>query len=225
LAQEADFAIATKLAELLRSARTTISRHQDLINDPEKTDKMLTGERILKESVELYQTRIGEDPGAIDPESREGQLLRAQMDAIRQVVDENQDTINAPGVGFKGFIPAVVARLINERFEELAGAQARMKVTAPAPLVRNRTARPDAWELGVIADKLGRADWPPGEPFAEVVKIGDRPAFRMAVPEYYSASCLACHGQPAGEIDVTGYPKEGGSEGDLGAVISVTLFK
>jgi hypothetical protein len=47
----------------------------------------------------------------------------------------------------------------------------------------------------------------------------------MAVPEYYAASCLSCHGGPKGDIDVTGYPKEGGNEGDLGGVISISLYR
>ena len=50
-------------------------------------------------------------------------------------------------------------------------------------------------------------------------------AFRVMVPEYYSASCLSCHGSPKGETDITGYPKEGGHENDLGGVISLTLYK
>ena len=44
------------------------------------------------------------------------------------------------------------------------------------------------------------------------------------VPEYYVGSCLVCHGSPKGEMDVTGYPKEGGKVGDLGAAISITLY-
>jgi hypothetical protein len=45
------------------------------------------------------------------------------------------------------------------------------------------------------------------------------------VPEYYSASCLSCHGSPKGQIDITGYPMEGRNEGDLGGVISITLYR
>jgi len=45
------------------------------------------------------------------------------------------------------------------------------------------------------------------------------------VPEYYGASCLSCHGGPKGEFDVTGYPKDGAKEGDLGGVISITLYR
>ena len=49
--------------------------------------------------------------------------------------------------------------------------------------------------------------------------------FRIAVPEYYAPSCLSCHGEPKGDVDMTGYPKEGAKAGDLGGVISITLFR
>ena len=52
-----------------------------------------------------------------------------------------------------------------------------------------------------------------------------RDAFRVLVPEYYGAGCLRCHGEPKGEIDVTGYPKEGGKLGDLAGAISITLYR
>jgi hypothetical protein len=220
-----DAAIAARLAEMLRSARTVVSQHQDLINDPSKTDKGLTPDRIIAETVAIYRKRTGEDPDATDPDSRLGRLLRAQLSAIQAVVAENQATINQPGVGFKGFIPAVFARLVNEKFEERVGEEARVKVTAPEALIRNRRARPDAWETSVISAKFATPEWPKGSPFSEVTAAGDRQAFRLIVPEYYGASCLSCHGSPAGEMDITGYPKEGGKEGDLGAAISVTLFR
>ena len=47
----------------------------------------------------------------------------------------------------------------------------------------------------------------------------------MMTPDYYPASCLSCHGSPKGETDITGYPKEGAKEGDLGGVISIVLYK
>ncbi len=52
-----------------------------------------------------------------------------------------------------------------------------------------------------------------------------REVFRVLVPEYYGAGCLGCHGEPSGEIDITGYPKEGGQLDDLGGVISIMLFR
>lgn len=223
--QPDDREVAERVAEFLRSARTVISGYQDLINDPTTGDKGLTGDRIIAEATAIYVEKTGEDPLATDPQSLEGRLLRAQMDAIRTVMAENQGTINAPDVGFKGFIPAIFARLVNEKFQEQVGAEARVKVTAPEELVRNRTARPDDWERTILDEKFAGSDWPREQSFSEVVTVEGRPAFRLIVPEYYRASCLSCHGGPKGEMDITGYPKEGGEEGDLGAAISVTLFK
>src|SRR5260370_9229862 len=85
------------------------------------------------------------------------------MDAIVAATDANQATINAKGVGFKAFIPAVFARLVNEAFESRAKDEAQVKVTAPEQLVRNRKARPDEGEADVIRGKLLQADWPRGQ--------------------------------------------------------------
>jgi hypothetical protein len=225
LASEAeDTRTALNLAKLLQAARSVISANQDLINDPEVGDKGLTGEVVLAAALETYRKTAEADPMSVDPESREGRLLRAGMEAIREVTDENQSFINRKGVGFKAFIPAVFGRLVTERLAEKIGHVAEIKITAPPHLVRNRKARPDDWEQRVIETKLASPEWPRGQFFAESFQSKGRDAFRVAVPEYYSASCLSCHGEPKGEIDITGYPKEGAEEGDLGGVISITLF-
>ena len=221
---EEDAAIAQSLAEMLRDARTVISNNQDLINNPEIGDKQLTGAVVLGDAIDLYRKETGVDPTRIDPASREGRLLRAMMDAIVAVTNDNQSTINAKGMGFKAFIPAVFARLVDEEFARLAKGEAEVKVTAPTDLVRNRKALPDAWEAEVMKTKLLDPVWPKGKSYSAVVETRGRPAYRIMVPEYYVASCLACHGSPKGEMDVTGYPKEGGKLGDLGAAMSITLF-
>jgi hypothetical protein len=219
-----DAVIAQSLAEMLRDARTVISNNQDLINNPELGDKHLSGQVVLEQAVKGYAKATGKDPTKIDPNSRQGRLLRAMMASIVAVTDDNQATINEEGTGFKGFIPAVFARLVSEDFNQTAKGEAEVKVTAPPDLVRNRKARPDAWEADIIKTKLLGADWPKGQSYSAVVETNGRPAFRVTVPEYYAASCLVCHGSPKGEMDITGYPKEGGKLGDLGAVISITLY-
>jgi hypothetical protein len=220
-----DANIAMSLADMLRAARQVISSNQAHINDPNLGDKGLTGQIVLQQAVTIFKKTTGADPASIDPTSRLGRLMHAQMDAIVEVTDANQATINAKGVGFKAFIPAVFARLVNESFESHAKNEAQIKVTAPEQLVRNRKSRPDPWESQVIRDKLLQENWPRGKAYAAEVDTKGRPAYRMMMPEYYASSCLSCHGSPKGETDITGYPKEGGREGDLGAVISVTLFK
>jgi len=197
---------------MLRDARTVISNNQDLINNPELGDKHLSGQVVLEQAVKGYAKATGKDPTKIDPNSRQGRLLRAMMASIVAVTDDNQATINENGTGFKGFIPAVFARLVSEDFNQLAKGEA------------DRKARPDAWEADIIKTKLLGADWPKGQSYSAVVETNGRPAFRVTVPEYYAPSCLVCHGSPKGEMDLTGYPKEGGKTGDLGAVISITLY-
>jgi hypothetical protein len=219
-----DMAIARSLAEMLTAARTVISDKQDLINDPNLGDKHLTGKAVVEQAVNIYMKTTGVDPNTVNPATRDGRLLRAMMAAIVEAMDDNQATINAKGTGFKGFIPAVFARLVDEAFERLAKGEASVKVTAPPELIRNRKARPDQWEVDIIKTKLLDPGWPAGQSYSATVEANGRRAFRFMVPEYYSESCLACHGSPKGEIDITGYPKEGGKLNDLGAVISITLY-
>jgi hypothetical protein len=218
-----DVRIARNLATMLQSARAVVSAHQADINDASKGDKGLTGQVVLEQAIANYQKATGNDPRSIDPTSFEGRLIKAQMDSVVEVMDANQDTINQQGVGFKGFIPATFARLVNEAFSRRVGEEATVKVTAPPQLVRNRQARPDDWEVAAIKDYLQKADWPKGQMYSGVESIGGKPMARVMVPEYYAPSCLSCHGEPKGELDITGYPKEGGHEGDLGGVISIEL--
>lgn len=217
--------VALDLATMLQSARSVIAENQTLINDAAVGDKGLSGSAVQVRALEKFRNAKGAGTSDISTISRHGRLLKAQMDAIRTVMDDNQSTINQKGVGFKGFVPAVFARLVNEAFRRTMGDEAEIKVTAPPDLVRNRKARPDAWETGAIHDELSSPDWKTGAVFSATTENRGRDAFRVLVPEYYSQGCLACHGEPKGELDVTGYPKEGGELGDLGGVISVTLYR
>lgn len=222
---DADFDIGNKLADMLRASRSVVSASQPLINNPDIGDKGFTGDKLVREAEAIYAERVGM-PLLVDALSeRDRRLIDAQIQAMRRVVDGHQADINRPGVGFKGFIPAIFARLVNEEFGAIAGSEARVRVTAPPNLVRNRKARPDPWEKNILEAKLLASDWPTGKPFTEVVEFEGRSAFRMLLPEYYRESCLACHGGPKGETDITGYPKEGGKVGDLGGVISIVIFR
>ena len=220
-----DKEMATKLANLLRAGRSVVSANQPLINDPAVGEKSFTGDKLVAEAEAIYAERTGTPLAPEGVSERDKRLIAAQKEAMQRIVDQHQADINKEGVGFKGFIPAVFARLVNEEFESIAGGEARVRVTAPMNLVRNRKARPDAWELEVLETRLLADDWPEGQYYTERVEFEGRPAFRMLFPEYYRASCLSCHGEPRGELDITGYPKEGGKEGDLGGAISIVIFE
>ena len=219
-----DAVIAANMAAMLRAGRAVVSANQDRINDPAKGQDGLDGPGFLAQAVAQFKQTTGKDPADIDPASRGGRLLHMEMGAIVEVIDANQSTFKAPGPTFKGFIPAVFSRLVGEAFSRRAGGEAEMRVTAPPVLVRNRKSRPDAWELQTITTRFQAADWPRGQPYSVMEdEPTGRSVFRIAVPEYYVASCLGCHGVPKGKIDITGYPMEGASLGDLGGVISIKL--
>ncbi len=220
-----NIALGNKLANMLRAGRSVVSANQALINDPAKGDKGFTGEKLVSDAEVLYLERSGEPPLSDTAGPREAALLGAQKNAMAATVDAHQTDINKDGVAFKGFIPAVFARLANEEFEDLVGSEARIRVTAPRHLVRNRKARPDDWEREILESKMTSPDWPTGQPYTEFVEYEGRKAYRMLLPEYYTESCLSCHGGPAGELDVTGYPKEGGTAGELAGAISIVLFE
>ncbi len=222
--QPEDRAIADSLAAMLRAGRTVISANQARINDPALGPKGLDGKTVLAAALAGFTKATGADPLASDPASRGGKLLRAEMDAIVAVMDAAQSDIDTQGVGFKGFIPAVFGRLVSEEFGKRAGGLAHMKVTAPIDRVRNRASRPDPFEAKVIGAQFLAPGWTRGAAFAATVTQNGGEVFRVMAPEYYAPSCLACHGGPKGSIDVTGYPREGFAEGDLGGVISISLF-
>ena len=224
-AAESDLDMALLLADVLRAARSEIASQQPNINNELVGDKGLGGPVIIERILKRLSEAGKPDPKQFPVSSREGRLINAQLNAIEEVIEENQVLINSKGIGFKGFVPAVFAQLSNERFSEKMGQIAEIKVTAPINLVRNRKTRPDKWEHNTIETKFMASNWPKGELFSEITTAKNGEAFRVMVPEYYGKACLSCHGNPSGELDVTGYPKEGGKLNDLGGAISVTLYK
>ena len=223
--QENDEEIAVSLATLLRSARAVISDKQKHINNPEVGDKGLSADVVVGIAKKNYKKATGADIDSIDPASLHGQLVAAELKAVSDVMDEAQSTINQKGVGLKGFLPAIFARLVTQNFRSSVGDKATIKLTAPKDYVRNRANRPDKWEQNVIETMFRSPDHPNGQPFAETTNVKGKQAFRLILPEYYKESCLACHGQPKGERDITGGKKEGGKLGELGGAISVVVFQ
>jgi len=222
---ENSLSTALLLADILRAARTEIASQQPTINNELVGDKGLSGEVVLSRVMVRLQQAGQAEKVANPTDEREARLIKAQLESIQEIIDENQPLINNKGIGFKGFVPAVFAQLTNERFGEKVGDVAELKVTAPIELIRNRKARPDKWERNVIESLFKSDKWERGELFAEHAPAKRGSAFRVMVPEYYGEACLACHGAPKGEVDVTGYPREGGKAGELGGSISITLYQ
>ena len=212
---------ARLLAKLLESGRAVIERNQSLIDDPHKGEKGFTPELFEQQVVGEFHAKTGIDLNAlptapvslrIPPLAKE--LLPALVHASREVIRDAQVVINQRGIGYKNFIPATYGSQASARFSK--AAHVRLKQTAIQP--RNPKNEPDEYEASVLKWLSAR---PRAEAYVSELTEEGR-TLRVVMPIYYAKDCLACHGEPKGDLDVSGYPKEGHREGDLAGAITVT---
>jgi general secretion pathway protein A len=209
------------IAVLLDAGRVTIGSNQLLLNDPTKGDKGFTPEVFAKQTVAAFKERTGYDLSnlatATVPEMSKPLLARL-LEESKKTVASYQSVINVPGIKYKGLIPATFGTETGGRFQTWSGVY--LKQTAPEHLVRNPKNKPDAFEAAEMK-KMGEPSFPrEGEQVVSAI-VEEGKSMRVLLPLFYGKNCLSCHGAPKGERDVTGYPREGAREGDLGGAISV----
>ncbi|QGG46426.1 methyl-accepting chemotaxis protein [Heliorestis convoluta] len=151
----------------------------------------------------------------------QARLLTAQVIAQRSFFALHQDRINHDSKGnyeFKGLNPARAAYLIATEFNK----NSETKVRQTSLEYRNSSNAPDEWEIKSLEQFLTNPD------LKELYgndQIDDTLYYRYIVPLPINESCLSCHGGPPGEIDITGYAKEGYTVGELRGGISVLIPK
>lgn len=153
-------------------------------------------------------------------EAREkAEVLAAEMRAAWDFVDMNQEVINRAEDGAfrtKHLVCVVAAKSISMLFTSETDYSIRFTNDTP----RQAANAPDAFEQEALA--AFNAD-PDRKAFWRVVDAGDGTrVFRYTEPLYVTESCLKCHGDPVGELDQYGYPKEGMQVGQVGGAMSIT---
>lgn len=153
-------------------------------------------------------------------EAREkAEVLAAEMRAAWDFVDMNQDVINRAEDGTfrtKHLVCVVAAKSISMLFTTETDYSIRFTNDTP----RQAANAPDAFEQEALA--AFNAD-PDRKAFWRVVDAGDGTrVFRYTEPLYVTESCLECHGDPVGELDQYGYPKEGMQVSQVGGAMSIT---
>jgi general secretion pathway protein A len=211
---------ARLLAVLLDSGRAVINENQPLYDSAVKdTTKGLTPEVFERQLVEVFRSRSGLDLNDLSSarlSAKAVRLLRALVSVSKQVVAEAQGQINRPDVTFSGFIPAVYGARTAAQFTKQTGV--RLKQTSLAP--RNPGNAPDPFEQAALRDFADPA-YPREKTITEITARNG--ALRLMFPLYATRHCLDCHGEPKGEIDKTGYPKEGLQLGHNAGAISVVI--
>ena len=211
------------IAILLDSGRTTIALNQSLINDKTRGDKGFTPDVFEQQLFVVFRERTGIDLASLTqaqiPDMAKP-LLKRLVEESKKTIASYQTVINLPELAYKGLIPATFGTETASRFQVWSGVY--LKQTAPTHLLRNPKNKPDQYELTTLeslagSDPLQQKDGTISETLAPEKTV------RVILPLYYSKACLSCHGEPKGERDITGYPREGGKEGQLGGAISVKL--
>ena len=208
---------ARLIGMLFSAARVVIERNQPLINDPTKGDKGFTPVIFERELLDEFRARTNIDLDHADQvplPTHAAALLQELVHAGKMVVADAQSTINKRGIGYKNFIPASFGSGAASRFSK--HSQVQLKQTTLQP--RNPENAPDAYEEAVLRQLMIL----PSQSVT-IHEVGEKDQLRVLTPIYYRKDCLSCHGQPAGELDISGYKKEGADEGDLAGAISVTI--
>ena len=153
-------------------------------------------------------------------EAREkAEVLASEMRAAWDFVDMNQDVINRAEDGTfrtKHLVCVVAAKSISMLFTTETDYSIRFTNDTP----RQAANAPDEFEQEALA--AFNAD-PERKAFWRVVDASDGTrVFRYTEPLYVTESCLECHGDPVGELDQYGYPKEGMQVGQVGGAMSIT---
>jgi Protein of unknown function (DUF3365) len=211
------------IAILLDSGGTTIALNQSLINDKTRGDKGFTPQVFEQQLVVVFRERTGIDLTSLAqaqiPEIAKP-LLQRLMEESKKTLASYQTVINLPGLAYKGLIPATFGTETAARFRGWSGIY--LKQTAPTHLLRNPKNKPDEYELHAL-ERLANSDHLQQKDATLSESLEDGKTVRVILPLYYTKACLSCHGEPKGERDITGYPREGGKEGELGGAISVKL--
>jgi len=205
------------LVKLIQAGRTVVAEHQELINDPSKGNKGFTARYFEEKLVAKFKEKTNIDLSKPDG-SAQTKLLLELLEAGKDVVEDNQLKINKQGIGFKGFIPAVWGRLTGEKFGKKTGI--RIKLTSMD--YRYPGNKPDEFEAEVLK-LFADPSYPKGKEYTRMTVVNGKPALRLMAPEYAGKGCLGCHGEPAGERDITGNKKEGWKEGGLAGAISLVM--
>jgi general secretion pathway protein A len=213
---------ARLLAVLLDSGRVVVGRVQPTINNPRLADKGFSSVAFESQLRQEFLVRTGYDlrnlASAAMPDRAKPLLTRLAF-FMQKAVHDVQPDINRKGIGFKGFIPATFGTQVAEQFSKDTGLTIR-QIGPPGVAPRNPNNKPDPLEEQALV-AMQKSHPRAGDHVLE--QALSQNSVRVLLPLFYKKQCLTCHGKPKGEVDISGYEKEGFKEGDLGGAISVIL--
>ena len=156
----------------------------------------------------------------IDELREKGLVLAQQMTAVWDFMSANQDRFESTAFSetgsYQGLHCAVAGRSIAQLFTNESGYVTRFVNFNP----RNIEDTPDEFESEALEAFF--AD-PSLKEYYAITEYDGQQVFRYLAPMRIERTCLECHGEPEGEIDITGHAKEGWAIDDIGGAISIVI--
>ena len=209
--------VAQRIAEYMVRARAVIANNQSLFNNSGKADKGFSAAVYEVEIADGFNRMTGMDVTKLTDNGRVSATILKLHQSAKEIVTEAQPQINTPGQGFKSFSPAIFGKRTLDRFGEKTGLKAKQTSIKN----RNPANKPDEFERQIL-EKFATG-WRKQQPYTEATVVDSKKVVRHMLPLYITATCLPCHGDPAGERDISGNIKEGYKEGELRGAISVIV--
>lgn len=180
---------------------------------------LLTAVLVLITAVFLVYTYDDQSRRAEVDLLEKSRVLVAEMDAVWDFISLNQNIINYDADGtydYKGIHCAIAGKSVAALFSEKSDYSIRFTNLKPRNIYNN----PDAYEAAAL--ETFHSDDTVSEIWGFEQEDGE-PVFRYVEVMNVSDACVDCHGTPAGELDATGYPKEGWAVGDVAGAVSVVV--
>lgn len=147
------------------------------------------------------------------------QIISEQQKALMEFVAINQNKINYDSKGnfeFKHLSCSTVAMGVGM----MLASETEYRINPTNLQYRNVLNAPDEFEIEGLT-KL-KENPSTTEYFAIKEEKGEM-VFRYMSPLSIDENCLNCHGQPQGELDISGFAKEGLAIGDFAGAVSLTM--
>lgn len=218
-----------EIAKIYAASMQYIFKQQTLINLQRQDKEALFGEKFIDNIKSMYKTKFNTqhfpDESIL--------TIKVLLEVMIEVMEDNKTLLLDEDIKFKGFIPAIFAFQISEKYAK-KGTGLKVKFTNELGRIRNKFNIPDAWEMDAI-EKLKRQDL--AEYYDKAGLYKGTESFRYIIPVAMSAMCLSCHGSPKDnptnlnkpankwtQFDKTGFKMEHWKISDFGGAISVTIY-
>ena len=216
------------ISQIYHASMAYIFSQQPLINAKSDKKDALFGRQFIEQVKLTYRDKYN----APFP-NEQNEYIKRLVNLMMLVMEDNRTLLLDKEIGFKGFIPAIFAFQLSERFKK-RGYGMYIKFTNVPSRIRNMLSSPDQWEQDAL-EKLAANET--RFVFDTHAEFNGKQAVRYMEPVKLTPMCLSCHGVASDNPlnkgrnvsqwqhkDKTGFLMEGWKLGELGGGISVAVY-